>query len=167
MSISLNKSVRTCTVNPGWSNRIQSDRFLTPANMVCIPWNGVDLTGRAVNENSWYTKTPGCNSATDRVYVENDLRPKYFEYITLDAAGVDGDFGTEAAYNSAYASNVEKNIALNNPNYGLQFQANIEPTCGINSYERAMAQIAQANRQAAYANSAYRSNQSRASCGNW
>ena len=33
-------------------------------------------------------KRAGCNSALDRVDVENNLRPQYMEYINLDAAGI-------------------------------------------------------------------------------
>ena len=44
--------------------------------MVCPLWNGVDTTGRTVCEYSYWTKNAGCNSATDRVIIENDLRPQ-------------------------------------------------------------------------------------------
>jgi hypothetical protein len=37
--------------------------------------------------DSYYTKSPGCNSQLDRVDVENYLRPNYMEYINLDAMG--------------------------------------------------------------------------------
>lgn len=49
MSISLEKSVRTCSVNTGEANRIQSDRFFNPQNMVCIPWNGLNNKGQEVS----------------------------------------------------------------------------------------------------------------------
>jgi len=60
--------------------------------MVCPPWNGVDTAGRRVCPDSFVTKTAGCNSADDRVVVENDLRPQYIEYVNLDAQGIRGDF---------------------------------------------------------------------------
>ena len=90
-NISLNKSVRTCKVNVGWAPRIQSDRFENSDAMMCPVWNGRDLAGRAVCADSFYTKREGCNSSSDRITVENSLRPQYMEYVTLDAAGIDGD----------------------------------------------------------------------------
>jgi hypothetical protein len=54
---------------------------------MCPVWNERDLTGRKVCEDSFYTKNAGCNSALDRINVENDQRPQYAEYITLDASG--------------------------------------------------------------------------------
>lgn len=88
-NISLNKSVRTCKVNTGWAERIQSDRFENSDLMMCPVWNERDLSGREVCADSFYTKREGCNSSLDRIDVENDLRPKYIEYVTLDAAGID------------------------------------------------------------------------------
>jgi len=56
--------------------------------MVCPVWNGRDLTGRQVCADSFYTKREGCNSAEDRVVVENAQRPQYMEYVNLDASGI-------------------------------------------------------------------------------
>ena len=81
--MSLEKSVRTCDVNVGEANRIQSDRFFNPQNMVCIPWNGLNNKGQEVCPDSFWTKTPGCDSSEDRVMVENAQRPKYMNYVTL------------------------------------------------------------------------------------
>ena len=87
--LSLEGALRTCKVNTGWANRIQSDRFENPNLMVCPVWNGVDLAGRPVCADSFYTKRAGCNSAEDRVIVENAVsRPQYIEYLNLDAAGI-------------------------------------------------------------------------------
>lgn len=91
MSLSLQGSVRTCKVDQGWANKVQSDRFENPNLLVCPIWDGMDQYGRYVNPDSFYTKAPGCSSAEDRVYVENDQRPKYFEYVTLDAAGINDE----------------------------------------------------------------------------
>lgn len=87
MSISLLGSINVCKVNTGWANKIQSDRFENPNNMMCPLWNGQDTYGRFVAPDSFYTKTAGCASADDRVEVENFLRPQYMEYVALDAAG--------------------------------------------------------------------------------
>lgn len=90
MNISLEGSIRTCKVDTAWANRLESDRFLNPNQMLCPPWNGVDTSGRPVCWDSYGTKTPGCNSAADRVEVENSLRPQYIEYVNLDARGIRG-----------------------------------------------------------------------------
>jgi hypothetical protein len=88
---SLESSIRTCKVDTAWDNRAQSDRFLNPRMMSCPTWTGFDLTGRKVAPDSFYTKSPGCNSAEDRVTVENNVsRPQYMEYITLNAQGLQG-----------------------------------------------------------------------------
>lgn len=89
-NISLEGSIRTCKVDTAWAERLESDRFLNPSLMLCPPWNGVDTSGRPVCWDSYFTKTPGCNSASDRVIVENGLRPQYIEYVNLDAAGIRG-----------------------------------------------------------------------------
>tara|TARA_X000000950_G_C13532915_1_gene504356 strand:+ start:224 stop:640 length:417 start_codon:yes stop_codon:yes gene_type:complete len=92
MSVSLDSAIRTCKVNTGWATREESDRFLNPNNMLCPLWNGLDNTGRRVCPDSFVTKSRGCNSATDRVVVENNVsRPQYIEYITLNSAGVAGN----------------------------------------------------------------------------
>ena len=87
MSISLLGSINVCKVNTGWANKIQSDRFENPNNMLCPLWNGQDTYGRFVSPDSFYTKAAGCASAEDRVLVENFQRPKYMEFVALDAAG--------------------------------------------------------------------------------
>ena len=104
MSITLQGALRTCKVDPGWANKIQSDRFENPDLMVCPVWTGRDLAGRPVCADSFYTKREGCNSALDRLYVENALRPQYMEYINLDAVGFrkDGDI--------YYGKNTDKSI---------------------------------------------------------
>jgi hypothetical protein len=87
MSISLLGSINVCKVNTGWADKIQSDRFENPSNLLCPLWNGQDNFGRLVHPDSFITKNAGCNSADDRVAVENFLRPQYMEYVALDAAG--------------------------------------------------------------------------------
>jgi len=86
--ISINGSIRTCKVDTGYANRLQSDRFFNPNMQVCPVWNGTDTVGRPVCPDSFYTKSAGCNSAEDRVLVENYLRPQYAEYITLNTEGM-------------------------------------------------------------------------------
>lgn len=145
-AISLEKSVRTCQVQVGYANKIQSDRFFNPAIQVCIPWNGINNKGQEVCPDSWYTKTAGCDSAEDRVMVENMQRPKYINYVTLGAQGIDGDiYGqVEEVVNSVGR---ERDMSSRNKitgNFGLQWGANEKYTgCSIGAYERGMAQINQ------------------------
>jgi hypothetical protein len=110
MNISLESSIRTCKTDSGWANRMQSDRFLNSNNMVCPVWTGFDGAGRPACLDSYNTKTAGCNSAVDRVAVENFLRPQYIEYVNLDAAGIRG--GQQCGNNTAYADTIcrQKNL---------------------------------------------------------
>lgn len=160
MSLSLDASIRTCKVETGEAQRIASDRFLNPNNMVCVPWNGMNNKGQAVCNDSWYTKTPGCNSADDRVVVENALRPQYSDYINLNVAGVQGNiYGNQTAWQESGSAN--KWLDSRNQvtgNYGLQFGGNVYQTCGLNAYERGMAQESQNMRKRAAANQKYFSN---------
>ena len=41
-SVSLESALRTCKVDTAWADKIASDRFLNPDNMVCPIWNGMD-----------------------------------------------------------------------------------------------------------------------------
>ena len=124
--ISLNKALRVTKVNDGWASRIESDRFLNPLSATCSKWNGYDLTGREVNENSFYTKDRGCNSAIDRVSVENSHRPHYAGYVTLNIRGLSG--GSDIFTNDQNALNLrteDVNIIASGPNYGTNIQKNI------------------------------------------
>jgi hypothetical protein len=80
--LNLESALRTCKVDVGYQQRIQSDRFLNPKNLVCPVWNGLDTAGRVACADSFYTKREGCNSAEDRVGVENIQRPQYMQYIS-------------------------------------------------------------------------------------
>lgn len=131
--ISLQASIRTCDVDAGEASRIESDRFLNPNNALCPAWNGFDSAGRLICQDSFVTKAPGCNSAADRVDVENSLRPQYFEYITLDAQGLQGFIQDDAISRSE----VIKNIGNVSGNFGLNMGAHRETTC-LNQYEKSM-----------------------------
>ena len=85
--ISLQGSLKTCKADTSWAERLQSNRFEDPDNMICIPWNGHDAVGRPAYVDSFYTKMPGCNTPADRVDVENTLRPHYMEATSVDAYG--------------------------------------------------------------------------------
>ena len=93
---------------------MESDRFLNANNLVCPLWNGVDTAGRIVCPDSFYTKRAGCNSAEDRVFVENSHRPQYSEYINLSFGAIAGSdntahqiYGNTMGWNSAGAAKDE------------------------------------------------------------
>ena len=141
-SVSLESALRTCKVNTAYANRIESDRFLNPNNMVCPVWNGTDLTGRSVCPDSFYTKRAGCNSAEDRISVENNVsRPQYMEYITLSANGIRGNM-----YGGAVGPQEESQVRTNELNnisnitggFGQNFGGVIYPNCGAFPYANAM-----------------------------
>jgi len=124
-SVSLEAALRTCKVDTGWASKVQSDRFLNPNIMVCPVWDGFDTAGRMVCPDSFYTKRAGCNSAEDRVVVENNVsRPQYMEYINLNANGISGEIYQNPPYNmnSSYQStgarsfNLKDTVSPNNPN---------------------------------------------------
>lgn len=172
MSISLEKSVRTCSVNVGEANRIQSDRFFNPQNMVCVPWNGLNNKGQEVSPDSFYTKTPGCDSAEDRVLVENAQRPKYFNYVTLGAQGVNGDFyGRSSSDNFRDAMGRDQFDQSRNKltgNFGKQWGANVAfQGCTVGAYERNQAMLAQDQRGQNFMQNGYMANAAMASAGNY
>jgi hypothetical protein len=154
-SLSLDASIRTCKVETGQATRIQSDRFQNPHNQVCIPWMGQNSKGQSVCQDSFNTKSAGCNSALDRVNVESALRPDYSAYINLNMAGVEGNIYNQTAWGKSGSSNSwEKSRKDITGSYGNQFLASNIQSCGINSYERAMAHKAQNNRVASYSSNA-------------
>ena len=171
MSISLEKSVRTCSVNVGEANRIQSDRFFNPQNMVCIPWNGLNNIGQEVSPDSFYTKTAGCDSAEDRVAVENGLRPKYFNYVTLGAQGLNGDFyGRSSSDNFRDALGrdaFDKSRNKLTGNFGTQWGANVEfQGCTVGAYERNQAMLAQDGRGQNFMQNGFKANSAMSAAGN-
>ena len=169
-ALSLEKSVRTCSVNTGEASRIQSDRFENPANMVCIPWNGYNNKGQEVSPDSWYTKTPGCDSAEDRVMVENAQRPNYMSYVTLGAQGIKGDFygNVEAKSHSIGRTKFDYSRDKLTGNFGTDFGANVAyQSCSVGAYEQAMAQMNQDMRGQANLQNKYLSANSRMMAGGY
>jgi hypothetical protein len=170
-SLSLDASIRTCKVETGQAVRIQSDRFQNPHNMVCPTWNNQNSKGQTVCADSFYTKRAGCNSALDRVSVESDLRPDYSAYMNLNMAGVEGDIYNQTAWDKSGSANSYETSRKNyTGSFGNQFASSNIQSCGVNSYEKAMAQKAQGNRMASYSSHAmnqndYRSSGGMGSCG--
>ena len=169
-SLSLDASIRTCKVETGEAIRIESDRFLNPNNMVCVPWNGYNLKGQRVCADSFYTKTPGCNSALDRVSVESFLRPDYAAYINLNMQGIQGDiYGGDNP--STHDEAREANEWSNSRNkitgsYGNQWQSSNYMTCGLKSYENAMERVQKEGRMGSAANNGYKYRANRGCGGN-
>jgi hypothetical protein len=140
--------------------------------MVCVPWNGLNNKGQEVSPDSFWTKTPGCDSAEDRVLVENAQRPKYFNYVTLGAQGVNGDF-----YGRSDNDNFRDAMArdkFNNSrnqltgNFGKQWGANVEyQGCTIGAYERNQSMMAQEARAQNFMQNGYIANSNMQMAGNY
>lgn len=159
-SVAMESALRTCKVDTAWANKVESDRFLNPANMVCPLWNGIDTAGRPACPDSFMTKRAGCNSAEDRVVVENAVsRPQYMEFINLDANGIDGSIyaNTEAQNNVVATQNSLHNMANVTGQFGNSFNAGtaqVFPSCqgsgrgggnrDMTAYNQGMLQVANA-----------------------
>jgi len=167
-NLSLTKSIQNCTIDTGEASRLQSDRFLNPNVMLCPIWNGLNLKGQQVCPDSFYTKSRGCNSAVDRVVVENEQRPDYVSYITLNAAGINGDIydNVDAHYNSMNREHMLEQRNNITGNFGSQFGSSRRYTgCSVNAYERAMQQEAQTMRGQGYMQNAAHANMNRSCSG--
>lgn len=168
---SLEGALRTCKVDTSWANRIQSDRFENPELMVCPVWTGFDNAGRPVSADSYYTKAPGCNTPEDRVFVENALRPQYFQYVNLDAEGVAGNIYETQNNMLHYDNNVRtKGLAQINPQitgeYGYAPNGSqIYPRCTSYPYELGQKQQAQLSRQMQQMQHAQLNNQNKRNSG--
>lgn len=137
-AISLESALRTCKVNPGWANRLESNRIIGPAaEKTCPMWNGFDLAGRAVCPDSFNTKTAGCHSALDRLYVENEVsRPQYIPYVNLSMEGLKGDhlYGQK---NSHYGQHPHREAV-----FGQQMSSHVKfgGLCTYDSYQQSLAE---------------------------
>ena len=147
-NLSLQSALRTCKVDTSWSERIESDRFLNPNNMICPVWNGNDNLGRPVPADSFQTKSRGCNSALDRILVENCQRPQYAEYVTLDTSGyTDEMYSNSTSYQNTRNSACSLRAGLNNVGtFGQDFKKNVYPRCSSYAKEQAMSQEAEDQR---------------------
>jgi len=149
MSLSLNKSVRTCKVDQGYADRIQSARFQDSDLMVCPNWQGFDNAGRTVSPDSFVTKTAGCSLPMDRVAVENYLRPMYMTYINLDASGYKANLYGEECHDAdtnmdcyeAFQRNyqLEQNKKVTG-SFSTWNPSNLTMRCNSFPYELALAQ---------------------------
>lgn len=155
MSVSLTSAIKVCKFNTANASRVESDRFLSSDNSLCIMWDGKDTYGRPVCVDSFYTKRPGCDYSTSRIAVENNLRPQYSAFITLNAQGIDGpDYGESNVYGDRMewqrASNARANLDKvydNTGSAGIQYSSALTSSCSLTPYRDAMALDSQARRQ--------------------
>ena len=151
--ISIEASTRTCKVDTASAARIESDRFLNPSMAVCPVWTGRDLSGRQVCADSFYTKRAGCNSAEDRVMVENSLRPQYSEYINLDVnEGIRGNIYENNSYyqQAGVRSQGLQNLKTVTGNFGgVASGADVQFNCsgGNKNYDAMESGVRQMERQ--------------------
>lgn len=130
--LSLLKSVRSCNVDVGWANKLQSDRFLNSCQVVCPVWTGTDQYGRIVCPDSMMIETAGCRSALDRVDVENYQRPQYFELVNLDGFGVQGNiYSDDSGNRTANLQNLSEIVG----NPGYDYGSYIQPRCVSDRYD--------------------------------
>ncbi len=143
--ISIEASTRTCKVDTASAARSESDRFLNPNLVVCPNWTGFDLAGRQVCADSFYTKRAGCNSAADRVIVENQLRPQYYDYINLSDEGLRGQlYGDNMYYTDAGVLRSQRKDAEKvSGDFGgvYSFPGTNQATCSYGAYERGQHQV--------------------------
>jgi len=174
-SVSLQAALQTCRFNNANANRIQSARWQDPALMLCPIWNNVDSAGRKVCADSFMTKSYGCNSALDRVKVENNQRPNYIEYVNLSALGIQGPnyAGVNGAHvpannwpHQAAGANVQtrKNALNHTGQFGQQF-SELRTDCANFPDQRAYAEQQKRNRQGQSANMGYQGHQYRENSG--
>lgn len=158
-------AVRSCQVNTGYANRIQSDRFLNPQLMTCPTWQGVDNAGRPVSEYSFVTKSAGCNLPNDRITIENGLRPSYFEYVNLDAAGLKGNMDMTMFDSAQRVNDYNQHFSGQTPSFGQQLQSNVYTSCQNYPYNTAVQQEATNMRMNSALQEGFRANQMRRAAG--
>jgi hypothetical protein len=94
------------------------------------------------------TKSIGCNSASDRIEVENYQRPQYVEYVNLTSAGIAGEFYGPLPQQAQTQQDMYDLNSITG-NFGMQFRSAVKPSssCGLYSYEQNMQNQAHQNRQ--------------------
>ncbi len=160
-NVSLQGSIRTCKVDTGWASKMESDRFLNPNVMQCPVWNSRDTAGRRVAFDTFYTKREGCNSASDRIVVENHLRPQYAEYVNLNANGIQGSFYggnnmIQLDTQLAAADLMNKNNITGQFGLVTGFRQTNYPSCNTYPYVDAQAQMSEQQRAAQNLNEGFK-----------
>jgi len=133
--VSLESAIRTCKVNSGEADRMFSDRYFNSNTMVCPVFGGLDSAGRPVNINSHNTLTAGCFSANDRIKVENSQRPKYYEFVNLDAYAINGQCadGSMGA-NASCGVQGQKETYKMGGQFGTSVSQYVTPSCSSCSH---------------------------------
>jgi hypothetical protein len=144
MSISLTSAIKICRLNTGDDVRLQSQRFLNPEYNICPQWNGKDMYGRSVHEDTRNLKSnaPGCFEAQDRVSVENDHRPRYSAYVTLNPQeGIHGvvnnsdEHKNHVSYQSTLRAETDlSHVQSYSGNPGYQQKSALYPSCSGSGY---------------------------------
>ena len=150
MSIGLTSSILNTKFIVGDESRLQTNRIQNPNAMMCPVWNGSDLAGRPVCDDTFYTKKEGCNSSLDRIKVENFLRPNYTNFVTISAIGITGDdanYGPNLSVSDSLAADNDRTkLSANNGRFGLISTEAIRPSSSRMEVEAANAyQSADAN----------------------
>jgi hypothetical protein len=143
----------------GYADKIQSARFQDPNLMMCPVWTGFNTVGQPVCADSFYTKREGCNSALDRVAVENNLRPQYAEFINLNTKGYTSDdlYASKKPWADQFLQNQSVDYSNNNfPNFGTQFSNVTYKRC--NPSTEIVANESFNNRARQYSSEGYESN---------
>ena len=127
-NVSLTANILTSKVNTGNADRLRTYRIQDPSAQMCPVWNGQDLAGRQSSEYGFYTKVEGCNSAEDRIAVENTLRPQYTNFVTYNAEGIagyiydkplPGDVHNLQRNQELHATNERRKTKANNGQFGV------------------------------------------------
>jgi len=70
--------------------------------------------------DTFHTKSAGCNSAEDRILIENQItRPQYIPYINLNIDGVTGDYMYDQDIKKTYDRSIELNDRLHTGGSGF------------------------------------------------
>ena len=161
-NLSLTSSIKTCNMDVGYADKIQSARFQDPNLMLCPVWNGYNTAGQPVCADSFYTKREGCNSALDRVSVENNLRPQYAEFINLNTKGYTDDqmYSNNKHQSDQMLQNQSVEYSNNNlPNFGTQFSSVTYKRC--NTTTEIVSNESYNNRRNQYISEGYESSKMR------
>ena len=105
--VSISKSLRIPKVSTQFAPNAESERFQDPRYSICPAWNHQDNLGREVSYFSFDSLTAGCNDPSQRITIENWLRPSYHPY--LNAQGIEED-DISYSYASSFANHDTMNV---------------------------------------------------------
>lgn len=138
----INNSVFGTRVNVGYADKFFSTERQDHNYMQCVQRDAYDMTGRQSCADSLNTKREGCNTATDRITVENAQRPYYSSYIGLNVyTGVKSDLYAPLPGAVSYGQVAEAQVSQRTPSYGGVLQGKVIPQTNI------MADFANASQQ--------------------